>query len=60
MRKGFDKLYPAAIYFRQTDKACPFVPSKINFILDKRAYCVHGFSVGMMRLFVRKIIFQGG
>lgn len=25
MRKGLDKLHPAAIYFRQADKVCPFV-----------------------------------
>ena len=37
---------------RQTDRVCLFVLFKTIFILSKRAYCVHGFSVGVTRPFL--------
>ena len=39
-------------------EVCLFLLSKIIFILGKRACCVHGFSVGVTRLFVRPITVQ--
>lgn len=46
-----------AVFGRQKE-VCLFLLSKIIFILGKRACCVHGFSVGVMRLFVRPITAQ--